>query len=284
MTIKDCQNYLIQKFKSNSIEQPELESDILISIVMKCDRSYLISHSDKLIPYSKQKIINRLTNERLNGKPIAYILNNKEFYGKNYFVNQSVLIPRPETETLVEIALDTLHDFEHKPIKILEIGTGSGCVAISLLLNSKDPLTITSCDISRKALSVAEFNSIALLNTTQRNRLHLLQRNMLAVTPDYDFSILVSNPPYISSQEYAQLHSSVKDFEPSKALLGGKTGLIFYERIAWIIANAPDDKKRVYLLEINSSLVKETINLFKAWEHHIYEDYRGLPRIIKITK
>lgn len=204
---------------------PALESKLLMETACNCDRLFLIKNrNDELAP-EKLAAFYELVEERLTGRPIAYIIGHREFMGLDFTVNGSVLIPRPDTEILVECAIDSGKK------NILDIGTGSGAIAVSLAHYIKGS-NLTAIDVSEDALAVAEKNAAA--NNTCVN---FKKADILTDPIDGVYDLIVSNPPYIKNAVIPTLSPDVKNFEPHLALSGGEDGLIFYRAIA---KKAPD--------------------------------------------
>ncbi len=210
---------------------------------------------DKAIDWAK--IIDRLNTH----EPIQYILGETEFYGRRFLVNDSVLIPRPETEELVKYVVDkTLRTQNSKPRTLLDIGTGSGCIAISLAKELPN-FKVTAYDISEKALETAKKN--AELNKADVNFEKVDILNPSFTIHHSPFTIIVSNPPYVTKQEIDRMQKNVLDFEPHLALfVEDSEPLIFYEAIANFAFNNLTDNGLV-AVEINETLGEETANVFK---------------------
>lgn len=183
----------------------------------------LIGEIDKEVDKKIEKELIQKAKKVANGTPLQYILGSKEFYGINFLVNENVLIPRPETELVVD---HIIKEYKGKDVKILDIGTGSGAIAISLAINLKRS-KIEAVDISKKALEVAMENA-KLLNVLER--ISFTQSDIFSTINSNDYDCIVSNPPYISEREMRSLPTNVKK-EPKLALYGGLDGLEFYKRI-----------------------------------------------------
>jgi release factor glutamine methyltransferase len=183
----------------------------------------LIGEIDKEVDKEIEKELIQKAKKIANGTPLQYILGSKEFYGINFLVNENVLIPRPETELIVD---HIIKEYKGKDVKILDIGTGSGAIAISLATNLKRS-KIEAVDISKKALEVAMENA-KLLNVSER--ISFTQSDIFSTINSNDYDCIVSNPPYISEREMRSLPTNVKK-EPKLALYGGLDGLEFYKRI-----------------------------------------------------
>lgn len=210
---------------------------------------------DKAIDWAK--IIDRLNTH----EPIQYILGETEFYGRRFLVNDSVLIPRPETEELVKYVVDkTLRTQNSKPRTLLDIGTGSGCIAISLAKELPN-FRVSAYDISEKALETAKKNA-------ELNKADVTFEKVDILNPSFNihhspFTIIVSNPPYVTKQEIDRMQKNVLDFEPHLALfVEDSEPLIFYEAIANFAFNNLTDNGLV-AVEINETLGEETANVFK---------------------
>jgi len=210
---------------------------------------------DKAIDWAK--IIDRLNTH----EPIQYILGETEFYGRRFSVNDSVLIPRPETEELVKYVVDkTLRTQNSKPRTLLDIGTGSGCIAISLAKELPN-FRVSAYDISEKALETAKKNA-------ELNKADVTFEKVDILNPSFTihhspFTIIVSNPPYVTKQEIDRMQKNVLDFEPHLALfVEDSEPLIFYEAIANFAFNNLTDNGLV-AVEINETLGEETANVFK---------------------
>lgn len=191
---------------------------------MDIKREFLLSHDDRELSQAKIEHCHSLFERRLNDEPIAYILGEKEFYGLSFEVNSNVLIPRPETEELVELVINSAD----KNSSIIDIGTGSGCIAITLK-HLANTLNISALDISENALKVAKNNAAAILGDD--NLIDFINSDALIYSPSKKFDVLVSNPPYIDYQEKDTLSNDVKNYEPSLALFACNNGYEFYEKI-----------------------------------------------------
>lgn len=205
------------------IREARLEARVLLAHALKVDRAWLIGHDRDTPSPEHQKTIGELISRRVSGEPVAYILGEREFYGRMFMVTPDVLIPRPETELLVEAALERLP--QDRPARILDLGTGSGCIAISLALERPD-CEVTAVDLSPTALAVATQNASKL-----GSRLHFLLSDWFNTLPPLQYDLIVSNPPYI---ELTDVHLRQGDLprEPTQALVSGIDGLDAIRRIA----------------------------------------------------
>ncbi len=214
--------------RKRGLESPRLEAELLLTSVLQVDRMRLIMDAQRPLGERELGAYRALFQRRRKGEPISYILGTREFYGHAFMVTPSVLIPRPDTETLVEVALQrTAH--RNLSGRALDLCTGSGCVAISYALE-RPTWKVTGTDLSEKALAVARKNALHLGALWG---VRFASGNLFgAVSKEEKFELITCNPPYIASQEVLTLEANVKDFEPHEALDGGETGLDFYPLVA----------------------------------------------------
>jgi release factor glutamine methyltransferase len=214
---------------ARNLEQREarLEARVLLSHALGVDHAWLIGHDRDIPTSAQQDRIAVLLHRRVEGEPVAYILGEREFYGRRFKVTPDVLIPRPETELLVDAALERLP--QDRPARILDLGTGSGCIAISLALERPD-CQVTAVDVSPAALAVAAKNAIEL-----RAQIHFKLSNWFSALPALQYDLIVSNPPYIE-QDDAHLRQGDLPWEPAHALASGNDGL---DAVRLIAADSP---------------------------------------------
>lgn len=206
---------------------PRLDVEILLQKALgDVDRLYIHLNLEKFLSEEEENLFLKLINERLNNRPIAYIVGNREFMGLDFYVQEGVLIPRPDTEILVEEVIEIGNN--KGEIEILDIGTGSGAITVSLA-KYLDNANLTSVDISDIALEVGKKNAIS---NNVDNKIEFIKSNLFTeIDKDKKFDVIVSNPPYIRKKDVENLESQVKDFEPYTALEGGEDGLDFYRKI-----------------------------------------------------
>lgn len=263
------------------VSKPRLESEVLLSFVLKKPKIYLISNSNQLVNDHYIFEFNKLIDKRINGVPLQYLTNTQEFMGIDFYVNKDVLIPRPDTELLVEYTLNLTSKF-NKSIKILDICTGSGCIAISLAKYCNCDLTIDAVDISEKALEIAKKN--ATINNVS-NKINFFKSNLFEnIHQKYDF--IVSNPPYIATEDINTLQAEVQK-EPIIALDGGLDGLDFYR---WLINDATQfiETNGFLILEIGYSQAKECEEIVgltqKYRDFKVIKDYGQNDRVVSMQK
>ena len=220
-------NYGIEFLKSSSIENPKKEIEIFLCHLLSCSKFELYNRAEKSISLAKINLLNKWLMRRANREPIQYIINNAWFYGRDFFVDKNVFIPRPESERLIEEAINFLSDFDSP--KILEIGTGSGCLSITLAIELRNS-NVQSIDISKKAINVAKINSEKFhVNNISFQKLDFLKSQMKTF---HNFDLLISNPPYIPKKDMESLMPEVRNFEPHIALTDNSDGLEFYRKLS----------------------------------------------------
>ena len=254
---------------------PRLTAEVLLSAAIGCRREWLYSHATDELEELWWIHYGRYLHERLNGKPTQYITHVQEFYGRPFRVSPAVLIPRPETEHLVEEALKHLHQGS----VVIDVGTGSGAIAVTLALASK--AKVFACDLSAEALQVAQANAAKL-----SAKVEFLRSDLLGGIRANSMDMVVSNPPYIPLVEKDTLATEVRDHEPHMALFGGEDGLEVYRRL---IAEAADILKPgghlLMELAYNGAPGVERILEFCIWQGiEIIPDLAGHPRVISARR
>ena len=265
--------------KLNNIKSFNLDSELLLSSILKIDRLDLILNLEKKIKNNETKIFFDFIERRKKNEPIAYITGYKEFWKNKFKINNDVLIPRPDTETLVEQVLNEIN-FKSKK-KILDIGTGSGCIIISIL-NERKKCTGIGIDISKNAIKLAKYNAkIQHL----KNRIKFFNTDIDNFNFDkYDF--IVSNPPYIKLNEISCLDRDVRYYEPKIALSGGIDGL---SKIRLVISKSSKllKKSGKLFLEIGSTQAREVLKilqLYGFYNNRVIKDLGKKNRCIISTK
>ncbi|MBC8015227.1 MAG: peptide chain release factor N(5)-glutamine methyltransferase [Sporomusaceae bacterium] len=279
-TIETILKWTKQYFGEKGVENPRLDAEVLLSHILQCDRLHLYVHFDQPLEERELAAFRAAVKKRAARLPIAYIIGSKEFMGLDFQVTPAVLIPRPDTEILVEAALKRLAaaDSPH----ILDIGTGSGAICISLLVALQSARSVT-VDISPEALAVAEANA-EKHQVTQR--LTFCQGDLFEPVQGQVFTAILSNPPYIPKADIAGLTPEVRQ-EPSQALVGGIDGLDFYRRIIREGRNylAPGG---FIAMEVGIgqaqkvAAMAEKTGFFKVSE--IIKDYGGIERVVVLTE
>lgn len=227
MKIKDIINYGVAMIKNT--ESPSLETQMMIAKVIEKDRLYIMLNLEEDIDESKVEIIKTMIDKRKNSYPLQYILGEREFWGMDFKVSEGVLIPRQDTEILIEETLKKLKDNKHKSnLKGFEIGVGSGIISITLL-KEIETLTMIGVDINDKAIELTKANA---LKHEVSDRLCILNSNLFEkINKENQFDFIISNPPYIETKVIDSLQEDIKQHEPKLALDGGEDGLDFYRAI-----------------------------------------------------
>ncbi|MDR0484044.1 MAG: peptide chain release factor N(5)-glutamine methyltransferase [Alphaproteobacteria bacterium] len=223
MVLKEAVIYYSSLLKEAKIRNASLETRLLLQHVLNIDNTSFIINNDMLITAEQQEQLNNLFSKRAKGIPLAYILNQQFFWKHNFYVNKNVLIPRMDSETLIQAVLNKVSQAENP--HILEIGIGSGCLLLSLLHEYQNS-TGVGVDVSQEALEVSKINA---KNLEVSHRLNLMQSNIFANVVD-SFDIIISNPPYIADTD-TEISEDVKTFEPHLALFAKNNGLFFYQEI-----------------------------------------------------
>jgi release factor glutamine methyltransferase len=225
MNILELLNLGSKTLKQNKIETHQLDSELVLSSLLKKQRENLLINLNRKVSKNTIDNFEKLIIRRANKEPLAYILKKKEFWSEDFFVDQNTLIPRPETELLCE---SVIRIFKNKNIQILDIGTGTGCIILSILSEIKGAKGI-GVDVSKKAIQIAKKNSNKLgLN----KRVQFVNKSLEDIY-GRKFDLIVSNPPYIKTSDIKNLSDDVKKFEPKIALDGGKEGLDVIKKVIY---------------------------------------------------
>ena len=279
MNIEKAINEGYLQLKKNKIKSSHLDSEILMSQVIKKDREYLILNLNQKINGKAYNYYHDLINERSKGKPIAYITGKKFFWKHEFYIDQNVLIPRPETELIIEYVLKK---FKNKTkLRLLEIGVGSGCVLLSILDEKKNFLG-TGIDLTNKCLKICNNNAIKI---GIKNRLKLFKSDIDNFNLG-KYDLIISNPPYINKLELKYLDKDIIGYEPLIALNGGLEGT---SEISKVISKSSEliKKKGKFILEIGYDQKREVINLLRKegfYINSVLKDFADNDRCIICTK
>jgi release factor glutamine methyltransferase len=288
MTVLEVLNWATGRFKEHRVENPRLNAELLLARTLNVGREGLYIHLQDPLGEKEREVVERLVQRRLSGEPLQYILGRQEFWSIDLRVDPRVLIPRPDTEILVEQAVSILSEIDlGKPASVLEIGTGSGAIAIALAREAARILLVAA-DISLEAVRLARSNA---------GEAGVLEK-ILFVTGDLfgpfrpsqaagPFDLILSNPPYIVRSEIERLEREVKDFEPILALDGGEDGLVFHRKI---VSESPGYLRRGgwLLLEVGQAQadrvceMAETAGDFDSIGR--VRDRSGIERVVKARK
>jgi len=284
-TIADLLSKSTGWLKERGSTTPRLDAELLLAEVLDFNRVDLYVHFDQPLTPGEVDRLRELIRRRGEGEPIAYILGRAFFRNLNLKVNRSVLIPRPETEHLVETAVDFLMEGDWpRPPAVLDLGTGSGAIAIAITAAFPDA-EITASDASGEALELAEENA---RGAGVGSRLRFIQSNLFeGLDPLETYDLIVSNPPYVSEEEWVALPRDVRDFEPREALYGGSDGLDFYRVLA---DQAPQFLKPggELILEIGATQGQAVLELLQASGNFksalVTPDLAGLDRVVSAQR
>jgi len=286
MTINDALEEGTETLKSWNIDEARANVEIFLSDMTGLKRTELKVKKDLEITDPQIKKFEDFLKKRTMGMPLQYILGEVQFFGCTLAVNKHVLIPRPETELLVEKVLKDIEKSDVKQVRIYEAGTGSGCIAIALgkeLSSMNIDFEITSIDISEKAIDTARKNLKS--NNLDEGKINFIIKDFLSLEEIADIDYLISNPPYIALNEYEELDDDVKDFEPRISLTDENDGLTFYRKIAEIIASSQDNFKTFCEIGFGQKDKIESILIEKKVTGvNFFKDYNGIDRILEISQ
>jgi len=272
-------DYGIKFLKKNKISSYNIDSELLLANIQNLSRETLLINLDQIIKKEKYYDYKKLLQRRIKKEPIAYIIKKKEFWKSKFCVNKNVLIPRPETEIIVEEILNIIETKSSK--NILDVGTGSGCILLSII-KERPNCKGTALDISKNALNIAKTNA----------KMHHLENKIKFENIDIDkfkhskYDFIVSNPPYVNKIKFKRLEDNVKKFEPKIALIAGIDGLKIIKNL--IIKSKKLLKKNGKLVfEIGEKQENKVINFLMKnnfYINKVCKDFRSCPRVIVSTK
>jgi protein-(glutamine-N5) methyltransferase, release factor-specific len=277
MKISEALNQAAYLLQAASVQEPRREAVSLLELAIHRDRTFIFAHPDHELIQAEKDSFAVYLNRRASREPLQYIRGHQEFYGLDFDVTPDVLIPRPETEILVENAIKDLQSVENA--NFCEVGIGSGCISISIL-HSLPTATANGLDISEKALKVAQRNAE---KHGVSSRLRLIKSDVFDALAGQRFDIIVSNPPYVPQKDFDSLQAEVRDFEPQIALTDGVDGLSIIERI---VARAPQYLRPGggLLMEIGFGQAEAVEQMFnrKIWAHfELLDDLQSIPRTVR---
>lgn len=275
MLLSELQKKITKILAEGGIETNSLDARIILKEIFNFDEKELILNSDLILSESKISKVQKIITRRLNFEPVSKIFGKRDFYNSTFSISDDVLDPRPETENIVEIANNFILEKGYE--SFIDLGTGSGCIILSILKENKN-LTAVGVDISIDAINIAKKNSKDM-NLEKRSSF-LVSNWLSSIYNSYD--LIISNPPYIPSDEIITLSKTVKNFDPLISLDGGQDGLKCYKEIAQDINRVINKNGRV-ILEIGYNQAHDVIKIFESKEFKllkIYNDINGLNRIL----
>jgi release factor glutamine methyltransferase len=281
MQLKQAVDAAYELFLQSDVPSPRLNAELLMMFTLGCDRAYLFAHPERPLNHEEYSLYQEAINERARGCPTQYITGHQEFWGLDLIVSPAVLIPRPETEHVIETVLELAQT--HYPgggMKIIDVGTGSGCIALALA--SELPLAeIHACDISEEALEITRINATRL---GLEKRIQFHHSDLLAAYADEQFDFVVSNPPYVGESEADKVQKQVREFEPKIAVFSGWEGMDIYKRL---IPQAHQALKPGgwFVTEIGYSIEEKVKSCLAGWSQiQTKADLQGIPRVIAARK
>lgn len=273
MTLRTAVTQGTELLTSSGTPEPRLTAELLLCHAVHCERTYLYAHPEQDLREVEWIHYGRWLHERMQGKPLQYITKTQEFYGRPFQVTPDVLIPRPETELLIETVL------KRRPgaRRLIDVGAGSGAIAITLALELQTEIFAT--DLSKAAVAVAETNAKALGAKVQ-----FVAGDLLSGIADSSADVVVSNPPYVPNGDRATMQREVSEWEPHLALFAGDTGLDIYRRLipeAWRVLKPGG----LLALELGFGQSESVTALASNWNNiEIANDLAGIPRVLSCEK
>ena len=262
-----------------------MNAELLLMHTISCDRAYLFAHPERELTSEEDSSYQEVLEERARGVPAQYITGHQEFWGMDFIVSPAVLIPRPETEHVIETVLGLVSTISASPrshgdvIRIGDVGTGSGCIALALA-SELPAAEIQATDVSPAALEIARANAARLeLN----KRVHFQETDLLKGLGT-DFDVIVSNPPYVGESEEDQVQLEVRKFEPRNAVFAGPSGTEVIERLI------PEAQERLHaggwlVMEISGTIAERAKALLMSWDEvEVIADLQSIPRVIRARK
>ena len=276
MTITEALDKAYKKLRTN-VEQPRLDAEVVLSSLLKKDRSYLTAHGTETLKTVKARQFEKLINRRSKNEPLAYILGYQPFYSQNFLVNKHTLIPRPETEQLIDEIKK--HFRPTDKLTIIAVGTGCGNIALTLAKEFKNS-AVFALDISKRALKIAEKNKANL----EIKNVKFLHSDLLSVLPNMKADIIVANLPYLTKKDLKDSPTAKEiSFEPSMAFLAKDEGLALIKKIMKQGATAMNPKGKMYL-ECDPSQSKKIKNWLKKeklpYKFKVIKDFNKHDRVI----
>ncbi len=276
-TVRKILDWTVEYFQKKHLPDARLSAELLLAHVLHLNRVELYLQFERIVTPAERETFKALIQRRSQREPLQYILGEAEFYGLRFKVKPDVLIPRPETELLVDSIIEYLRQFPIEKPEILDIGTGSGCIAIAVK-HQVPAAAVTAVDVSPAALDVARENA----------RIHEVDIEWIAgdgirflAETSSRYHVIVSNPPYIAENEWASLQPEVKQFEPRQALVSGSTGLEFYEQIIPLAGKRLHPGGRLVLeIGYNQGETVPRIMETHGFRYELKHDYQHINRVV----
>jgi len=280
--LKEALAQAIARLTAEDVPSPRMNAELLLMFTLNCDRAYLFAHPERELTPDEESRYEAALAERSRGVPAQYITGHQEFWGMDLIVNPAVLIPRPETEHVIETVLELQASRVGRQTsgktRIVDVGTGSGCIALALA-KELPSAEIHATDISSGALEIARLNAAR----HQLERIHFFQTDLLDALPG-EFDFVVSNPPYVGESEGDTVQLEVRKFEPHNAVFAGLTGT---EVISGLIAQAHAALCPAgwLVMEISGTIADDIRKLLEGWQNvQIKPDLQSIPRVVMAQK
>jgi len=283
MQLKQAVESAYRLFVENDVPSPRLNAELLLLFVLSRERAYLYAHPERELTPDEQSNFDEVIRERARGCPTQYITGHQEFWGLDLLVSPAVLIPRPETEHVVETVLELVKEYPFDGpgrLKLVDVGTGSGCIALALASELPHG-EIHACDISEEALEIARVNAARL---ALGGRVLFRKSDLLSVYAGEHFDFVISNPPYVGECDADKVQKQVREFEPKVAVFSGREGMEIYRRLV------PEAHKHLrpggwLVAEIGYSEEDNVRNLLAGWAQiQVTPDLQGIPRVVAARK
>jgi release factor glutamine methyltransferase len=283
MQLKQAIDAAYQLFVENEVPSPRLNAELLMMFVLGRERAFLFAHPERPLNLEEHAQYDEVIRERARGCPTQYITGHQEFWGLDLLVSPAVLIPRPETEHVVETVLELVNGYHHDGparLRLLDVGTGSGCIALALA-SELPHAEIHACDISDEALEIARINAARL---GMGGKVLFRRSDLLSVYAGEKFDFVISNPPYVGEREWDKVQKQVREFEPKVAVFSGHEGMDIYRKLV------PQAQEHVrdggwFVAEIGFSEEAKVRALLAGWQDlQVTADLQGIPRVIAARK
>jgi len=277
VSLRDALTTAIDRLTAARVPSPRMNAELLLRFTLDVDRSYLYAHPERELTTEEQTRYDEALAQRARGIPAQYITGHQEFWGMDLIVNPAVLIPRPETEHVIETVLQLVNGGRASlpGMRIVDVGTGSGCIALALAKELPDA-EVHATDISPAALEVARANAA---RHQLENRIQFHETDLLQCLERARLDFVVSNPPYVGESEQDQVQLGVRKFEPRDAVFAGPTGLEVIERLI-PQAQAALKPGGWLVMEISGTIAQGTRRLLARWNDvEVTNDLQGIPRV-----
>jgi release factor glutamine methyltransferase len=276
--LRDALASAVSRLTAAAVPSPRMNAELLLMFTLDCDRAYLHAHPERKLSVDEQNRYDHALTDRERGMPAQYITGHQEFWGMDFIVTPAVLIPRPETEHVIETVLECVGRAPSpaSTLRIVDVGTGSGCIALALA-KELPGAEFHATDISPAALEIARANAA---RHQLEDRIHFHQTDLLAGLGRRGFDFVVSNPPYVGESEEDQVQLEVRKHEPRNAVFAGPTGVEVIERL---IPKARESLKPGgrLVMEISGTIADRVREMLAGWNDvQVTKDLQGIPRVV----